>query len=345
MNFNFMVSPGNILKEYMESNNITQKELAAITESSQRHISNVINGKVKLTEEFALKLEKVFKGVKAEFWMDLEVAHRLHLLRMESSDTHDALEIVRKYQLKHIFKGMELSVKEQITSLLNIMGTSSVKEIDGLFDQIEYSFHEDGGTREAILLWVKLAEQEIELQNDIENLPEFNHDNFLRKFHMIKNLIYTKDFELAKQNIIKYANRLGMLVVFYESIPNAKIRGAVRNYHGRPLILLSDRYKQIDRYYFTLIHELIHIKNNDIRKDKYNITLDDEQEVEELANKQAKEFLIDKELYSQFTQKRNFSEEEIIIFSKKNKVIPGIIVSFLQHDKLIEYNEMNHLKK
>ena len=32
------------------------------------------------------------------------------------------------------------------------------------------------------------------------------------------------------------------------------------------------------------------LKNNDIRKDKYNITLDDEQEVEELANKQAKEF-------------------------------------------------------
>ena len=44
-------------------------------------------------------------------------------------------------------------------------------------------------------------------------------------------------------------------------------------------------------------------------------------------NKQ-KNFLIDKELYSQFTQKRNFSEEEIIIFSKKNKVIPGIVVSF-----------------
>lgn len=50
-----------------------------------------------MIEEFVFKLEKVFKGVKVEFWMDLEVVYRLYLLRMELSDIYDVLEIVRKY--------------------------------------------------------------------------------------------------------------------------------------------------------------------------------------------------------------------------------------------------------
>ena len=56
MGFNFVVSPGTILKEYMDARNITQKDLAKITESSERHISNLINGKIKLTEELLISL-------------------------------------------------------------------------------------------------------------------------------------------------------------------------------------------------------------------------------------------------------------------------------------------------
>jgi|AntRauTorcE11897_2_1112592.scaffolds.fasta_scaffold07731_5 HTH-type transcriptional regulator/antitoxin HigA len=77
MSFDFVVAPGTILKEYVENRNIGQKELAKQTNSSERHISNIINSKVKLSEEFALKLEDVFPDVKAEFWKDLESYYQI----------------------------------------------------------------------------------------------------------------------------------------------------------------------------------------------------------------------------------------------------------------------------
>ena len=96
MSFNFMVSPGTILKEYIDERNITQKELAQMTDSSERHVSNLINAKVKLTEEFALKLEKVFADVRAEFWLDIEYKYRLHILRGEDT-TEDLDKISKEY--------------------------------------------------------------------------------------------------------------------------------------------------------------------------------------------------------------------------------------------------------
>ena len=86
MEQNFAVAPGTILKEYMDSRNITQKELSSMTNSSERHISNLINAKVKLTEEFALKLETVFDDINAEFWIDLKSTYKLFNLRNEETE-------------------------------------------------------------------------------------------------------------------------------------------------------------------------------------------------------------------------------------------------------------------
>jgi len=83
MEQNFAVAPGTILKEYMDSRNITQKELSSMTNSSERHISNLINAKVKLTEEFALKLETVFDDINAE---DLKSTYKLFNLRNEETE-------------------------------------------------------------------------------------------------------------------------------------------------------------------------------------------------------------------------------------------------------------------
>lgn len=81
--FNYTVAPGTILKEYLNERNITQKEFTKLTNSSERHVSCVINGKQKISAEFALKIESVLTDTKAEFWLALETNYRLHLLRKE----------------------------------------------------------------------------------------------------------------------------------------------------------------------------------------------------------------------------------------------------------------------
>ena len=76
-----VISPGEVLKDYLKRNNMTQRQLALIIDVSERYLSTIASDKHKMTENIALKLEKAFEGVKAEFWMKIEVAYRLHLLR------------------------------------------------------------------------------------------------------------------------------------------------------------------------------------------------------------------------------------------------------------------------
>ena len=48
------------LKDILESEEMTQKDLSLRTEISEKHISNIIKGKANITPETSLKLEKVF---------------------------------------------------------------------------------------------------------------------------------------------------------------------------------------------------------------------------------------------------------------------------------------------
>lgn len=81
MDYNYFEPPGSILKEYLDVLGMTQKQLAEKINSSQRHISSIINGKAKLSARFALKLEEAFPERKAEYWLNLEKEYRLFLIR------------------------------------------------------------------------------------------------------------------------------------------------------------------------------------------------------------------------------------------------------------------------
>ena len=61
------IPPGMTIKEVLENRHMTQKELASRMDMSEKHISKLINGEVPLTQDVALRLERVF-GVDASFW-------------------------------------------------------------------------------------------------------------------------------------------------------------------------------------------------------------------------------------------------------------------------------------
>ena len=342
MALNYVVSPGAIMKEYMEERNISQKDLARIVDSSERHISNLINAKIKLTEEFALKLEKVFTDIQAEFWMDLETNFRLYLLRTRDFAAGDLKKISEIYQFKHIFKGMNLTLTEQAGKMLEILGVSSFEQVDSQLNKLSFSFMEDGGDGKAMYLWLKLCESEIDIQNNKEELGHFNIDNLRSELSTFKDLMYTQNFEVAIDNIKRLANGLGIVFVYHESIPNAKIRGAVRVVNGRPHIYCSNRYKRLDTFYFAFVHELGHLLSMSSMDSNYEIVTEDE---ELLANTFARNFFINNLDYMHFVEThKSISSEDILVFSKKNRVVPDVLIGFLEHDRIIQYGVFNHLK-
>ena len=76
------IPPGMTIKEVLEDRHMTQKELATRMDMSEKHISKLINGEVPLTQDVAMRLERVF-GVEASFWNGLEAAYRESILKVE----------------------------------------------------------------------------------------------------------------------------------------------------------------------------------------------------------------------------------------------------------------------
>ena len=89
MGYNYFVAPGKILEEYMIARDITEEELAEITNCSQRYVADIIKGEVIISEEFAVKLEDVFLEINASFWLELERGYSLYVLEnKKSSNNH-----------------------------------------------------------------------------------------------------------------------------------------------------------------------------------------------------------------------------------------------------------------
>lgn len=347
MTLNYIVSPGTILKEYMKSRNITQKELSLITGSSERYISNLINSKLKLSEEFALKLENVFNDVKAEFWMELESTYRLNLLREQKSPYESIEEISKEYQFNYVFKGLGYNIKKQAEEMLKILEVNSFDEVESKIQNLSYCFMEDGGNKKAIYLWVKLCEEEIDIQNDMDFMEKFSREQLSEKILQFKNLMYTQDFNLALNNLRRFSNMLGIALVILEAIPNSKVRGATTIINEHPVIFLSKRFKRLDTFYFAYIHEIAHILSDDFKKVKYNVTLEVDDELE--SNTFTRNFFIDDNAYKNFLENHStedsISEEDIALFSKEQRIIPDVLLGYLEHDKIItNFSRFYYLK-
>ena len=82
------VPPGMTIKDVLEDHHMTQKELAVRLGLSEKHISKLINGEVPLTQDVAIRLERVL-DIEASFWNGLEAAYREAILKVEYENSID----------------------------------------------------------------------------------------------------------------------------------------------------------------------------------------------------------------------------------------------------------------
>ncbi len=76
----YAVPPGATLLETIEVRGISQKELAQRTGFTEKHISQIITGKMPISPGAAIRLERV-TGVPAHLWNALEMKYRERLDR------------------------------------------------------------------------------------------------------------------------------------------------------------------------------------------------------------------------------------------------------------------------
>lgn len=76
------IHPGEILADELEARDLTAAELARTLSVPPNRITQIINGKRKVSGDTALRLGKYF-GTGAEFWMNLQIQYDLKLARRD----------------------------------------------------------------------------------------------------------------------------------------------------------------------------------------------------------------------------------------------------------------------
>lgn len=350
MSEEFIVQTGNIIREYLDEYNINQKELCARIGMSEKHISNLLNGNCRLTEEFALKLEKVLTGIPASYWLNYEAKYRellarnLELYNLEQTNIE---EIAKKFRFKEVFEGLDLSLVEQAIEMLKLLKISDFANFDKAYANIVADFMEDGGEKEPIVVWLNLCESEIEIQNaDLEE-TNYNSKKLENSLEMFKNIANNDDVELSIRSCRKLCNKLGIYLVLCPAITKSKVRGALTTYKGRPAIYLSRRFQSHDHIWFALMHEIGHLLIHYNKKDtiiSYEDSADSTNQKEIEANVFARDFFINPKDYAEFISENKFTRESIKQFAQKENVLAGIVVARLQHDGKLAYEKFAYLK-
>ena len=80
-NTTIAIPPGESIREQMEQQAITLKEFASRMEMSLEKTNQLLYGKIKITMEIAVKIERIL-GVPAQFWLNLESVYREKLLHI-----------------------------------------------------------------------------------------------------------------------------------------------------------------------------------------------------------------------------------------------------------------------
>lgn len=81
----FIIHPGETLKEVLENNNMSQEELAIKIGVTTKDISEILRGKKEISLTFAKSLEDVF-AIPISFWINLQGIYDKEILQYKEQE-------------------------------------------------------------------------------------------------------------------------------------------------------------------------------------------------------------------------------------------------------------------
>lgn len=76
----WVVHPGELLREELQTRGMTETELALLTGVTLKHVSTVVNGHKPITPWYAVRLERVL-GISARLWARMQADYDVGLLQ------------------------------------------------------------------------------------------------------------------------------------------------------------------------------------------------------------------------------------------------------------------------
>lgn len=336
--------PGETLAEKLEELKMGPKEFAIRTGKPEKTIIAILKGESSITPEMAVLFESVLK-IPAHFWIKRQYSFDEYKARRKRAlAIEQAKDWAKLFPFADMVKSGWVKAKsrteEKVTELFHFFGVSSPDAWKDYYfnQQLKVAFRISlAHTKEpyAISAWIRQGE----IQSGQLNCGGYSENSFKEALKEIKTIMASQPddfFELLQKKCLA----CGVKVVYTPCIEKAPLSGATRWIGDTPLIQLSGRYNQNDRFWFTFFHEAGHI----ILHGKKDVFLEDiefsdtDLQKEEEANAFAVKWTFSKEEEEELLKQHTLSERIVAEYAKQIGTHPAMITGRLHFNKLIPYS-------
>jgi HTH-type transcriptional regulator / antitoxin HigA len=342
--------PGEFLKDEIEERGWTQEEFATIIGRPTTLVNQIVLGKRAITPEAAAEIGAAL-GVDAEYWLNLESAYRLWLVRQKQAAP--SLErISRLAQIRERFAVREMTKRGWITKsndpddlerqLLKFSGLKQLNDVGGVALAAKQT-HYGRNLKPVQQAWVWRVRQ---MASAMALKQTYSEQALRARLDRLRTLV--TDVEHVREVPALLADA-GVRFLIVEGLPGAQIDGVTTWLNGKsPVIALTLRYDRLDNFWFVLRHEIEHVLRNDGQDlPAVDINLGpgaeslatDQPKEEMVANRAAAEFLVPQNEFETFLSDliESFSEEKLVGYAQARHVHPAIVVGQIQR-KLDRYD-------
>ncbi|MGQ2376522.1 HigA family addiction module antitoxin [Companilactobacillus zhachilii] len=338
--------PGSYVEDVVDELNITQAEFADRLGTSPKTVSKIINGEDDISKDIANKLAKL-TGVSFTTWMNLQVNYNKKLIEIQNQKNDDEKKIGHLIDFSYFKKNgfvenKKYDIQEKISTLRKLLKISDLSNLYEFNSSVSYRNTQDFSEKSIVNSNVMLELAIDEARNATDN--KYRKDKLEQALPLIKKMSLEKP-EIFYPNLKKLLLDCGIVLVALPKLTNANLNGATKKFkNGSVLLLITDRNKKSDIFWFSLIHELGHIYNNDFYSDYTD--RDQYKMKEKRADKFALDFYISQNSYNDFVGKGDFSKKAIVKFASDSKILTSILIGRLQNDKYVSYKSktMNDMK-
>ena len=324
---------GKYLKEYLQFYHISQTEFANRLDISQKHMNEILNGKVDITLEMAANIEKL-TDISIDFIIKSE--HRKIITKYLEEKFKDNKTIEEYIKLNFCLNELKKrewvnfnDITNPIQNYMDIIEFLKVKDLEALENIKEKTlFKKDGDDLNKLSLWIARAD-ELSKNQDIR---EYVKENFQFLIQDLMKLAYEKDIQIEK--VQKILNLYGIYFIVERALSGSKVRGCFKVKGRNPAIYITQNYKAKDSFYFELFHELGHCKS-DYNEAKSKIIVEGNENQELRADNFALNTMIQKNIWNEILN--DYSEENLNIIYSNYKIPMSFIVGRLAKTGKITY--------
>jgi len=340
--------PGDTILDMLGERGWKQAEFAERIGFTTKHVSRLINGKSALTEDAAIRLERVL-GSSARFWMNRESQYREALAReAELEALKDDVEWLKEIPVAHMVKCQWMAQRNskaaQVAEALKFFGVASVDAWRSKYAtplaafRASEKFDKQPG---AVAAWLRHGER---CADKVRTAP-FDKAKFKAALEALRPLTNEPDPDVFVPALVEECAAAGVAVVFAPAPSGCPASGATKWIASdKALLMLSLRHLSNDHLWFSFFHEAGHLLLHG-KKMLFIETneMDGKQEGE--ANQFAANVLIPKQ-HEERLLLLEHTASAIRAFAKEVGVAPGIILGRMQKDGLIPWpTKLNSLKE